>query len=160
MPRICHSIITSAAWGALVAVPAIGGCAGTASPAFAHSIAGNGCTQEDIPGLEIFLTSAEWRGEPPAPAPYIRIEVARPRAGAPIDIELSPLKRDPKQRTLARAALHRDKAPTVWLSGSLHLQQDPATRSVEGSYSFCTEDRTCFSGTIAAPWRPGAARCG
>lgn len=158
MPRICHSIVAGAASAALVALPAIGGCA--TSAVFPHSIAGYGCTQEDIPGIEIFLTGAEWRGQPPAPVPYIRIEVARPPAGAPIDIELSPLKRDPAKRTLARAALHTDKGPTTWLSGSLHLQQDPATRSVEGSYSFCAEDRTCFSGTFDAPWRAGAARCG
>jgi hypothetical protein len=160
MPRICQSIVSSATWGALVALPAVASCADSSPLTFAHSIAGNGCTQEDIPGVEIFLTADAWSGQAPAPVPYIRIEVARPHAGAPIDIEMSPLKRDLAKATLARAALHRDKSPTVWLTGILHFQQDSASRSVAGSYSFCADDRTCFSGSFAAPWRPGPTRCG
>lgn len=161
MFRATKLFVAGAGWVAILMAPVIGACAGVTAPPFAHAIAGNGCTQEDIPGLEIFLTANDWKGEKPATAPYIRIEMTRLRTELAVDVELSPLKRDPAQRTLARAALHAaDKTSPTWLSGSMHVQQDVTTRFVRGSYSFCAEDRRCFSGSFIAPWRPGSARCG
>jgi hypothetical protein len=159
MPRMLRSIAAGVTWIAALAFPAPGECADALAP-FPHALARNGCTQEDIPGLEVFLTTQAWGGDPPAPKPYIRIEVAQLREGTLFDSGLSPLKRDPAQPKLSRAALHADKASPSWLSGSLHLDQDPVTRSVRGSYSFCTVTQDCFSGEIFAPWRPGMARCG
>lgn len=156
-----HSNRSDVSAHGLAALVLISACAGAAEPAFEHSIARSGCTQEDISGVEIILSAEPWRdGSAAAASSYIRIEVARPRLGQQIDAQLSPLKRDPAARVLARAALHAGKAPPTWLSGSLSFRQDADTRAVAGSYAFCADDRSCFSGSFAAPWRAGAARCG
>ncbi len=135
-------------------------CAGVSSPDFSRAIAANGCTQEDIPGMEIFLSETGATNRQPDGKPYIRIEVARARAGNPVDVKLSALYPDPAQPTLARATLHDGKGDWKWLSGSLKLRQTIPAGPVVGSYSFCAPDQRCFSGNFSATWRPGMARCG
>jgi len=129
-------------------------------PPLSFALAGSGCTQEDIPAVEIFLTTRWWDGKDSPPIPYVRIEAAGLTPGAPGALELSPLRRDPSRRTLARAELHRDGGGPAWLSGSLRLGGVTAGRPVEGTYTFCVEPGRCLEGRFSAPWRPGRARCG
>ena len=135
--------------------------AGPADPApFLHALAMPGCTQEDIPAVEILLTKSPWNGEPPVPTPHVRIEVAGVAAGARAEIPLSGIRRDPSQRVLARAGFHADDKSETWLSGTLQVYREGRTLPVQGSYTFCGEDRKCFQGSFNAPWRQRAARCG
>ena len=139
---------------------ALAACTSVSSADFSRAIAANGCTQEDIPGMEIFLSETGTTNQQPDGKPYIRIEVARARAGIPIDVKLSALYPDAAQPTLARATLHEGKGDWKWLSGSLKLSQAIPAGPVMGSYSFCAPDQRCFSGSFSASWRPGMARCG
>jgi len=127
---------------------------------FTQAVARWGCTQEDIPAMEILLTTEKWKEGEVLPTPYIRIEAAGIAKGKRIGVRLSPLRRDPAQRELARAELHFDGKSVTWLSGSLHVFQNGDAEMVRGDYRFCADDAKCFDGTFTAPWHRGPARCG
>lgn len=123
------------------------------------AVAQAGCTQEDLPAVEIFLAAAPWEGESPSP-PYVRIEAAGVTPNAPMSLKLSPLRRDPSVRALARAELHEKGEAPVWLTGSLWLNGVSRDRAVEGHYRFCDGRKRCFKGAFKAAWRGGSAGCG
>ena len=127
---------------------------------FPYAVAGATCTQEDIPGLEIVMSERPWNGQDTPPAPYLRIEAAGLVAESPIRLDLSPLRRDPHQRSFARAALHDERGAAEWLSGSIRIERLIAGRSVAGGFVVCRGDSACMSGDFQASWRPGTARCG
>ncbi len=131
-----------------------------AVPALPFAVASAGCTQEDIPALEIVLTARSWNGEGSPPRPYVRIEVAGFPAGAEATIALSPLRRDPALRILARAELHGDDAPPIWLAGNLRIEAAGPGKPVKGRLSMCFSDASCATADFDTLWRPGPARCG
>lgn len=145
---------------AVAPAAADGDAASREIPALPFAIAGSGCTQEDIPALEIILTVNAWNKADPPPRPYLRIEVAGIVLGAPSTLALSPLRRDPSQRIVARAELYGYEGGGVWLSGTLRLGPVSPGHTVEGAYSFCQDSDRCAEGKFKALWRPGAARCG
>jgi hypothetical protein len=108
---------------------------------FPHIFATRGCTQEDAPALEIFLTPSVFAGPGEPAPPYIRIEIGSP-ANETIrssSLTLSPLRRDPAQAgRLARAELVRQGQDPVWLSGSLTLTEAVPGRQVAGRFDFAT----------------------
>jgi hypothetical protein len=123
------------------------------------AVAQAGCTQEDLPAVEIFLAAAPWEGESPSP-PYVRIEAAGLTPDAPTSLKLSPLRRDSSVRALARAELHEEREAPVWLTGRLWLNGASRDRAVEGHYRFCDGRKRCFKGAFKAAWRGGGAGCG
>lgn len=129
-------------------------------PAFPHGIVGFGCTQEDIPGIEIVLTTQPWKGDGNPPVPYLRIEAAGLATERPGEVTLSPLRRDPTQRSLARAEFHDKHDQSDWLSGSVRIDRLVPGQPVAGGYAVCLGDGSCATGDFRAAWRPGPARCG
>jgi hypothetical protein len=68
---------------ALPSLALVGGVVGLAAarvPAsteeFRYAVAQRGCTQEDAPAMEIYLTEALFSGEGTPSGPYIRVEMA------------------------------------------------------------------------------------
>src|SRR5262245_33375072 len=47
-----------------------------ASDGYSYAVARRGCTQEDAPAMEIYLTRTQFDGQGLPPTPYVRIEVA------------------------------------------------------------------------------------
>jgi hypothetical protein len=130
-------------------------------PALPFATASRGCTQEDIPALVVILTEREWSASDSLPVPHIRIEVAGPARGSSGHIELSPLHRDPAQRTLARAEFRDKGGQAIWLSGFVEIRgAAEGDAAVNGTYRFCTAENSCSTGSFSAPLRSGAARCG
>jgi hypothetical protein len=136
----------------------------TAAERFAYAAAGRGCTQEDAPALEIYLTSQPFSGaDLPAP-PLIRIEVAwddwmrlRER-----EISMSPLSGgslDPQQ-PLARAELEQPSTSPVWLGGTIRLMAVEPDRRVAGSYALSTPDGRAWLDGFEARWLDRRPVCG
>lgn len=109
------------AWLVLGSVWSIGYAAGAAA-SFGHALATRGCTQEDFPAIEIVLTRLAWDGAGPIPKPYIRIEASGAPLDARRDMQLTPLRRDPADPLIVRAAVVGDDR-LVWLTGTLRLRQ-------------------------------------
>jgi hypothetical protein len=149
------------------AVLAIAGglnAAATDADRFPYAAAGRGCTQEDAPALEIYLTSQPFSGpDLPAP-PLIRIEVAwddwmrlRER-----EIPMSPLSRrsrDPQQ-PLARAELEQPSTSPVWLGGTIRLMVVEPDRRVVGAYALSAPDARAWSDGFEAHWLDRRPVCG
>src|SRR6478672_2011762 len=73
---------------------------------FAYAL--RGCTQEDAPALEIYLTQVGFNGEGTPSPPYLRIEIASPPTETigRLTLQLIPLRRDPaKPGRIVRAEL-------------------------------------------------------
>ena len=119
-----------------------------------------GCTQEDIPGVEIFLTASAWNGEGSPPPPYVHIEAAGVRGRTYSAIPLTPGRRDPAQPLLARAQFRAGPGPSVRLTGTLGFDQKGPHMPIHGTYHFCVDGGRCFDGSFVADWRPGPAVCG
>ena len=131
-----------------------------ALPNVTAALARPGCTQEDLAAVEILLTAAPWDAQRPLPMPAIRVEIAGLRSGVPVTLALSPLRREPGQRTFVRAALLEARQRAVWLTGSLSYEQDTRTLAISGRYDFCQQDGDCVQGSFVAPWIPRTAVCG
>jgi hypothetical protein len=123
--------------------------------------ASRGCTQEDLPALVVVLTETVWSAEGSPPLPHVRIEISGVAPGSSERVELSPLRRDPTKRTLARALFRDVDGSSTWLSGfvEIHNADDPGS-SVRGTYRFCIPRDSCTTGSLSAPLRRGIARCG
>jgi hypothetical protein len=130
---------------------------------FPESSARRGCSQEDAPALEIYLTREpfEKRGEP-AP-PYIRFEIAGREHTTLIgkSIELAPLSRagrDPAS-PLARGEFN-DASTHQWLRGTVTLRRLEADRLVEGVYDVKGTGDLAWVGTFSARWIAPGGGCG
>lgn len=125
-----------------------------------HAVARPGCTQEDLPAVEVILTLQAWSGTGRPVAPYLRFEVAGIPPGVDARLDFSPLERRSVGR-LARAEWQDGSAPRpAWLEGSLAYRQDVPSMSVEGSYRVCGDGGNCVEGSFIAPWRARVALCG
>jgi hypothetical protein len=115
-----------------------------------------GCTQEDAPALEVYLSERPFSGNGEPAEPYLRIEVG----GADWNrltgrsLELIPLSRrgvDPS-KPVVRAELDLQRGSPIWLSGSLLLSRAELDRPVEGSYNLAAPDGQRWVGTFKATW--------
>ncbi len=101
----------------------IAGCASAASDAFPFATATRGCTQEDAPALEIYLTHAAYDGAQEPSPPYLRIEIAstpaEPLRRAPMT--LVPLRREAFSAPIVRAEYVGLKREHAWLAGTVTL---------------------------------------
>jgi hypothetical protein len=134
------------------------------SSGFTYAVAMRGCTQEDAPALEIYLTQQPYRGQGFPDHPYLRIEVAGRDWGQLVrrDLDLSPLSRHDTdvRKPLVRAEVNRDRRPAIWLRGVLRLERIKADAEVEGSYRFMESDGREWAGVFKADWVVRSAGCG
>jgi hypothetical protein len=135
------------------------GYASQAAIAFDHALATRGCTQEDFPAIEIVLTRGAWDGTGAIPVPNIRIEVSGAPLDAQHDLQLTPLRRDPADPLIVRAALRAGDRLT-WLTGTVRLRQQGNGTPVHGEYRFRADDGNVYQGTFDAQWRQRQVRCG
>src|SRR5215831_1679444 len=107
------------------------------SPPFPKAAAHWGCTQEDAPAVEIYLTRQTSDSRTPS-KPFIRIEIAGRDLTALFNkpIRLSPLRRSrtASNDPLARAEYNQNGNPPQWLSGTLTIRRVENDRVIEGSY--------------------------
>ncbi|MEP6920719.1 MAG: hypothetical protein ABI967_06310 [bacterium] len=139
---------------------------------FAHAIAQRGCTQEDAPALEIYLTSSRYDGAGVPAGRYIHIEVAgrdwqdllnRDLALLPLSRvgsdRMKPLVRAERVMPEQRQGGDGEKRKSAWLRGTLKLSKVVADKEVEGSYNFTGGDGR-LKGNFKASWRKGRGGCG
>jgi hypothetical protein len=106
-----------------------------------YALAMRGCTQEDAPALEIYLTETPFDGVGDPSPPYIRIEVSSsPKETiAPTSLTLIQMRRDPtRPGRIARAELVGAGHDSVWLSGTITLKEVSAGGDVSGRYDLTT----------------------
>ena len=135
------------------------------SAAVRHAIARRGCTQEDLPALEIVLSRERYDGtaETEPPTPYLRLEVAwgawAHAGGRPL--ALVPLNRNVmKDAPVARGAWHVDPTIPTWLTGTVRLQQVDVGRRVVGAYDTRGPDGVRRAGRFSASWVETRGGCG
>jgi hypothetical protein len=154
-------------WHLTSAVLAIAGglnATAMAHDRFPYAAAGRGCTQEDAPALEIYLTPQPFSGpDLPAP-PLIRIEVKWDdwmRLGER-EIPMSQLSRWTRdlQQPLARAELEQPNTSPVWLGGMIRLMVVEPDGRVAGSYALSAPDGRAWSDGFEAHWLDRRAVCG
>jgi hypothetical protein len=130
---------------------------------FPYAFAMRGCTQEDGPALEIYLTQTEFKGDGTPAPPYLRIEIAS-RANetiASLSAELTPLRRDPaKQGRIVRAELMEAGQKPTWLSGKIELKEAVPGASVSGRLDFTSPTGAVFSRSFSAPYSNRSIVCG
>lgn len=108
---------------------------------FQYALAMRGCTQEDAPALEIFLTETPLAETGDPSPPYIRIEVSSSpnEAIKPIALTLIQMRRDvSRPGRLVRAELVEVGRDSVWLSGTITLSEVVPGRVVSGRYDLLT----------------------
>lgn len=138
----------------------------SASPEdYRYAIARRGCTQEDAPALEIYLTRKRFEGQGEPAQSYLRIEVAWTdwTRIADSSFDLIPLSRhgvNPKQHVVRGELKIAGEKASSWLSGRLVLKNVDQGRQVEGSYDLLTPDRNPLRGTFRANWIERGAGCG
>jgi len=133
-----------------------------AKEAFHHAIARRGCTQEDAPALEIYLTNTPFDGVGDPLPPYIRIEVSSSpeETLGPVSLTLIQIRRDPtKPGRIARAQLVGVGNVNHWLVGNVTLTEAVPGGDVSGRYEFTTPTGK-LGGRITAKFVKRAAMCG
>jgi hypothetical protein len=152
-------IIVATAVGAQVASAG----EGKSAQALPYAFAKRGCTQEDAPALEIYLTQTKFGGVGDPSPPYLHIEISSSPTEAigPISLDLVPLRRDPtKPGRIARANLmERGRAPT-WLSGTIALDAVAPGQPLFGRYDFVTPAGKRLNGNFRAEYSNRAPTCG
>ncbi|MGA2270371.1 MAG: hypothetical protein ABSH44_18005 [Bryobacteraceae bacterium] len=142
-----------------VALPMVGD-----SVTFPHALARRGCTQEDAPALELFLTREAFDGKNEPRKPYLHMEIAWGDFSKLVgkDLDLIPLNRNESDRSkpLVRAEVASEQGAPVWLSGQLRLSRVEVDKRVEGSYQFLAPDQTVWKGQFKARWVAAQQRCG
>lgn len=131
---------------------------------YPHAHARRGCTQEDAPALEIYLTPQRTEGPGQPAPPYVHIEVAWTDwdAAASTRLELVPLSRhgvDPR-KPIVRAELVREAGESIWLRGTLQLRSVDVGRRVDGTYRFIGPGDEPLNGTFTATWIDSPGGCG
>jgi hypothetical protein len=128
-----------------------------------HAVARRGCTQEDLPALEIFLTRERWDGAAPEPrAPYLRLEVAWGAWSRVGDrpLALLPLRRRAEDTLVVRGAWHVTPATPSWLTGTVRLRQVDVGRRVVGEYDVREPTGARRAGRFTARWVEAHSGCG
>ncbi len=147
---------------AFLAMMASAGCASAASDAFPFATATRGCTQEDAPALEIYLTHAAYDGAQEPSPPYLRIEIAstpaEPLRRAPMT--LVPLRREAFSAPIVRAEYVGLKREHAWLAGTVTLTDGAQGGPLAGRYDFAAPNGKRFKSTIHAAWNARPAVCG
>lgn len=113
-----------------------------------------GCTQEDAPALEIFLTREPFDGAGTPSSHYVRIEIA-PVPSGPVTLQLVQMRRKAGE-TITRAELVEAARAETWLTGTLTL----TAPSASGHYDFATPAGRKLKGDFTAGWNPRPAMCG
>jgi hypothetical protein len=130
---------------------------------FPFAFAMRGCTQEDVPALEIYLTQASFNGEGTPAPPYLRIEIGSPPTETigPLSLQLMPLRRDQtKPGRIVRAELMEGGHKSTWLSGTLRLAEATPGAQVSGRYDFTSPDGATFSREFRAEYSKRPTVCG
>ena len=143
---------------------AIRACA-SPPPGFSEASGRQGCSQEDAPAMEIYLTRVRFAGGLVPPRPFIRLEIAGRNQAAMLGkaIDLAPLSRAGRDPALplARAEFHGEaSAAHEWLRGKITLRSVEASRAVEGSYELKGSGAEVWKGTFSARWIASAGGCG
>lgn len=130
---------------------------------FAYSFAMRGCTQEDAPALEIYLTQTPFKGAGNPSPPYIRFEISSSpnEAIASVTLELIQLRRDPtRPGRLVRAEFVERGHDPVWLSGTVALSEAVPGRHVSGRYNVTTPSGRRWNGSFIAAYSNSPTVCG
>ena len=132
---------------------------------FPYAVANRGCTQEDAPALEVYLTRKPFNGAGQPAKPYLRIEVGGRNWQNLLrkELQLLPLSRRgiDREKPLVRAELNlAGQKQTVWLRGTLKLTKLEAEKGVEGSYDFSGPGERKWKGAFKASWTKGSGGCG
>jgi hypothetical protein len=130
---------------------------------FPHAYAMRGCTQEDAPALEIYLTQTPFAGVGEASAPYIRVEISSlpSEAMEPASFNLIQMRRDPtRPGRIVRAALVESKHDPKWLSGTIALTEVTPGLRVSGHYDFTTPAGKRLDSSFTAEYSNRNAVCG
>jgi hypothetical protein len=132
-------------------------------PFFNHALARRGCTQEDAPALEIYLTRVPFSGEGDPPPPSIRIEISSPVSESIPrgTFRLSPLRRNTAvPGRIVRAMLEEEGKGLVWLTGSVMIGGPTSTDRVTGRFDVSVPGGKKWSGTFAADYSKRTSVCG
>jgi hypothetical protein len=130
---------------------------------FPHASAMRGCTQEDAPALEIYLTRSPFAGTGDPSPPYIHIEISSSpqETIAPITLNLIQMRRDPaKPGRIARAELVEAERSRAWLSGTITLTEAAPGRKVSGRYAVTTPAGRRLESSFSADYSTRSAVCG
>jgi hypothetical protein len=130
---------------------------------FQYAFAMRGCTQEDAPALEIYLTETPFAGLGDPSRPYIRFEVitSRSEAIASVTITLIQMRRDPTvPGPIARAELVQQGQGPIWLSGTIAVREAAPGRRVSGHYDVTTPTGKRFNNSFIAEYSNRTAVCG
>jgi hypothetical protein len=156
--RVCFVILTIAA--CVQATPA---GAETLDQTLTHVFATRGCTQEDAPALEIYLTQSPFAGAGEPAPPYIRIEISSPvdETIHSVSLELIQMRRDPaKPGRIARAELVESGKDRVWLSGTIMLNEAAPGQQVSGQFDFMTPTGLSLNRSFTTDYSKRNAVCG
>ena len=130
---------------------------------FSYVVAMRGCTQEDAPALEIYLTRAPFDGSGEPPEPYIRVEIS----SSPTEtitrgtFKLSPLRRDPDAAgRVARAQLVERGHDPIWLTGTIVLSNVAPGQRVSGRLKGKTSSGKNLLGDFTAEYSKRTSVCG
>jgi len=155
--------LMAAALSCLFAYPASANEREAAGEGFQFAVARRGCTQEDAPAIEIFLSRSKYVGsKDPPPPPYIRIELSSTSVESISDVtvQLVPLSRETGSTgRIARAELVDDEGRHQWLSGVLQIASLKPNEQVAGRYDFASELRP-IKGSFRASIFRHQALCG
>jgi hypothetical protein len=130
---------------------------------FPHAYTMRGCTQEDAPALEIYVTQSPYTGAGDPSAPYIRFEISSPvRETLPsATFELGPLHRDPaKPGRIVRGEFVDSKESSGWLSGKLKLEHFVPDKQLSGHYDVTLPDGRRLQRSFVAVYLSRTATCG
>jgi hypothetical protein len=122
-----------------------------------------GCTQEDAPALEIYLTRAPFDGRGEPPEPYIRVEISSSATETITrgTFRLSPLRRDPDAAgRVVRAELVEPGHDPIWLTGTIVLSKAAPGRRISGRLDVKTPDGKNLPGDFTAEYINRTSVCG
>ena len=148
---------------AITSAQAVAGDDGKMTQTFPFAFALRGCTQEDAPALEIYLTRVAFNGEGTPAPPNLRIEIGSSPSETigPLSLQLMPLRRDQaKPGRIVRAELMEGGHKSTWLSGTIALTEATPGARVSGRYDFTSPDGATFSQDFSAEYSKRPAVCG
>jgi len=127
-----------------------------------HAFATRGCTQEDAPALEIYLTPSAYDGATDPTPPYLRFEIsASPTEDlSNLSLELQPLRRSGGATKIARAEWVTAPRNSTFLSGTLNLEKALPGSQIAGRYQLITPNGQHLNQSFQAPWPTKSSVCG
>lgn len=130
---------------------------------FPHAFAKRGCTQEDAPALEIYLTQTPFTGAGDPSPPYIRVEISSSPSETmnSLSLNLIQMRRDPtRPGRIVRAELVESRRNSIWLSGTIALNEATPGGHVSGHYDVTTPDGRRLDSSFTAEYSKRPAVCG